>query len=241
MNLEEYEKMFQAETSYFWFRAKQELVKKLISKISLPPEPEILDLGAGTGINLKNLSSLGFAVGVDYSLSAIEFCQRRGLKNLVLAKAEELPFKKASFDLITCLDLLEHLEDDEGFLRECQRILKPGGFLLISTPAYQWLFSSHDIALGHKRRYSKKELKNKLEQAGFKIEILAHFFGAVFPFLLPLRLFQKFTRSRQTIPYQLPEFLNQFLFYLCRAESYLFPTFSLPLGTSLIALARVKT
>ena len=237
MITEEYEKMFKAETSYFWFRAKQKLILKIIDGLNLPGKPQILDIGAGTGINLKNLAQRGFAIGVDFAREAIYFCAQRDLKNLVLARAEELPFKKASFDLITCLDLIEHLEDDVGFLKQCYELLKPGGFLLISAPSYQWLFSAHDVALGHRRRYSKKELKAKLEQAGFKVEIIAHFFGAVFPFLLPLRLFQKFfTQKPKTISYHLPAFINWLFYFLCKLEILFFP-FSF-YGTSLIALCK---
>jgi SAM-dependent methyltransferase len=235
----EYKKMFEAETSYFWFVAKQELVKRIVSRLELPEQPAILDLGCGTGINLANLQSLGFAVGVDYFAEAFDYCVKRSARELVLSPEEVLPFKQDSFDLVITLDSIEHTDDADSMLGEILRTLRPGGRLLITVPAYPGLFGAHDYALGHKVRYSRQSLSKLLADAGFKLELCGHFFGLVFPAALGLKLFQKhFGSKTKTISYHLPFPLNQVLLALCRLEALVFPVFRLPFGTTLVALCR---
>jgi ubiquinone/menaquinone biosynthesis C-methylase UbiE len=103
----EYQKMFEAETSYFWFVAKHGLAARLAARLGLGRDSQVLDLGCGTGINLKHLQNAGFAIGLDYFPEAFQYCLARSLTDLVLSKGEVLPFKANSFDLITSLDTLE--------------------------------------------------------------------------------------------------------------------------------------
>jgi len=235
----EYRKMFEAETSYFWFVAKQRLVKRLAARIKFPKTPEILDLGCGTGINLKNLQELGFAAGLDYFAEAFDYCLKRSAKELVLSPEEVLPFRQDSFDLVISLDSIEHTDNAGAMVKEILRILKQGGRLLITVPAYPGLFGAHDYALGHKVRYTKKSLSALLLGAGFEVELCGHFFGLVFPAALLLKLFQKrFGSKTETISYYLPFPVNQILLGICGLESRLFPWFQLPFGTSLVALCK---
>jgi len=235
----EYEKMFLAETNYFWFVAKQKLVFEILRQINLPKAPALLDLGAGTGITLNQLEKSGFAVGLDPFPEALEFCRKRELKNLVLGSGQELPFKDNGFDLITSLDTIEHTDNPFKMLSEVFRVLSAGGYFILSAPAYPWLLSRHDLALGHKKRYTKKALQSLLYQVGFRIEKLGHFYGLVFPLAFTLKIYQKWWGSKtQTISYYLPFPLNQILVGLCALEAKLFNRWSFPFGTSLIAICK---
>jgi len=235
----EYEKMFLAETNYFWFVAKQKLLFEILRQINLPQAPSLLDLGAGTGITLKQLEKSGFAIGLDPFPEALEFCRNRELKNLVLGSGEKLPFKDNSFDLISSLDTIEHTDNPSRMLSQVFRVLAPGGYFILSAPAYPRLSSRHDLALEHKLRYTKKRLETLLKEAGFRIEKLGYFYGSVFPFALSLKFFQKWYGSKtQTISYYLPFPLNQVLLGLCALEAKLFNRWSFPFGTSLIAVCK---
>jgi SAM-dependent methyltransferase len=235
----EYAKMFEAETSYFWFRAKYGLVKHLTRKLPLGKDAKILDLGCGTGINLKSLAGLGFAVGLDFFPEALSYCRKRSLQELVLSKGEFLPFREQSFDLVTSLDTIEHCQEPEKMLSEVFRSLKPGGYFLLTAPAHPLLFGAHDYALGHKVRFTRRSLRRLLEESGFKIEFCGNYFGLVFPAALLLKLYQKkFGSKSETISYRLPFALNQLLLLICELETRIFPYLALPFGTSLVALGR---
>jgi len=239
MALSEYQKMFEAETSYFWFVAKQKLVSRIVGGLSLPREAQILDLGCGTGINLKNLRGYGDCVGADYSPEAFAYCLRRSCDQLVSSRAEVLPFKPGSFDLVTSLDTIEHTEDPAGMVREVYAALKPGGYLLLTAPAYPGLFGAHDYALGHKTRYTRDQVLSLLSKSGFRIEVAGHYFGLVFPAAAALKLYQRRFGSRtETVSYHLPFPLNSIFLALCEIEAALFPHFQLPFGTTLVALCR---
>ena len=239
MAVSEYQKMFEAETGYFWFVAKQKLVRRIVSRLRLPREAQILDLGCGTGINLKNLRGFGACVGADYSAEAFAYCIRRSCDQLVFSRAEVLPFRPGSFDLVTALDTIEHTEDPAGMVREVQAALKPGGYLLLTAPAYPGLFGAHDYALGHKTRYTRDQVLNLLSKSGFQLEVGGHFFGLVFPAAAALKLYQKrFGSKTETLPYHLAFPLNSILLALCEIEASIFPHFQLPFGTTLVALCR---
>jgi SAM-dependent methyltransferase len=239
MAASEYQKMFEAETSYFWFRGKQRLVQRILRMVRLPREPAILDLGCGTGVNLKHLEKIGFSVGMDYLHEAIDYCLKRYAAALVLSPEEILPFRENSFDLVISLDAIEHSDDPGSALSEIRRVLKPGGHVLITVPAYPGLFGGHDFALGHKIRFRKKELVCALRDAGFKIELSGHYYGLVFPAALLLKLYQKrFGSKSQTISYHLTFPLNQILLWACELEAFIFPYFQPPFGTTIVALGR---
>ncbi len=239
MGKSEYQKMFEAENDYFWFVAKQRLVERMVGRLGLPKDPVILDLGCGTGVNLKNLEKFGFALGLDYFAEAFQYCARRNCRSLVTATQEILPFRDADLDLVVSLDTIEHTEAPGKMIAEIFRTLKPGGYLLITVPAYQPLYSRHDHALGHKLRYRKRGLAELVTGRGFELKRSGHFYGLVFPAALGLKVLQKFFGSQtETIPYYLPFPLNQILRALCRLEVWLFPYFRLPFGTTLVFLCQ---
>src|SRR5439155_15713340 len=147
----------------------------------------------GTGANLHLLSQFGVAEGVDVSAEALEFCHARGLANVKLGEAESLPYEDASFDLITGLDVVEHLDDDVACLREMRRVLRPGGRALLFVPAFMFLWGVQDDLSHHRRRYTAPELKQRLHEAGFTVERATY---ANITFFIPTlvgRLFMRLT------------------------------------------------
>jgi ubiquinone/menaquinone biosynthesis C-methylase UbiE len=235
MNEEEYERMFLLEDFYWWFKGRRKIVLSAMKGIEAR---NILDVGCGTGGNLTLFN--GFVVGLDISPQALELARKRK-PDAVLCRgeAENLPFKDESFDLVLALDLLEHLPDDIKGLSEMYRVLKKGGNALITVPAYRFLWSEHDEALHHFRRYSKGELKGKMEKVGFKIKFLSH--AIVLPFfpIALFRLLQRFTRKANRKPKTsliiLPPLLNKILYRILLGEAKLIEKgISFPFGVSII-------
>ena len=134
----EYELMFRVEDTHWWYVGRRRIIQTLVEKIfaSLTnPKPRILDVGCGTGANLKVLAAYGQAEGVDISPQAVDFCRERRLESVKLGAAEDLPYENDSFELVTALDVIEHLDDDVAGLREMRRVLRRDGRLLLFVPA----------------------------------------------------------------------------------------------------------
>jgi len=239
MKPEEYEKMYAAEQTYFWFVGKQRTISRILSRFIEQRSPAILDLGCGTGTNLDSLGKFGEAWGIDESDLALGFCQKRGLGLLVQGMAERLPFCEDCFDLVCALDLLEHLADDDAALSEAFRVLKPGGILLVTVPAYPYFFGAHDHAMGHYRRYKKAGLGSKVMGVGFSLIRMSYYMSLLFPATLLLKLYQKrFGSKTETISYHVHPLLNRFFLFLCELESRMLVYLDMPAGTSIILIAR---
>ncbi len=235
----EFRKMYEAETSYFWFVAKHRLVSRIVGTLPLPEGARLLDLGCGTGLTLTALARFGLPVGLDYFFEALEYCTKRSQRCLVMSTGECLPFRPDSFALATSLDSIEHISDPVRVIGEVHRALAPKGWLLLTAPAHPSLFGAHDRALGHKVRYTRRALRRILIEAGFEIEMTGHFFGLVFPLAALVKLYQKRFGSRTvTLPYRLPFPLNGLLTAICSLEAWLFPFVRLPFGTTLVVLCR---
>ncbi|MEO0250249.1 MAG: class I SAM-dependent methyltransferase [candidate division WOR-3 bacterium] len=245
MHPEEYERMYRYEGEYWWFVGRRELILTLVQDwLGEHSNGLFLEAGCGTGAMLKTLEQWGLVIGVDLATPALEFCRRRGCAYLVQASVERLPFPEETFDLITALDLLEHVEDDQGALSEFYRVLKPGGLLALTVPAYRFLWSGHDIALHHKRRYTASLLRSRLKQAKFTIRKLSY---AVTLLFLPILLFRLQNRwfQRQQTPHAsivpVPSWLNRLLIALQRFEAHLVRLLNLPFGVSLVAIVSKET
>lgn len=241
MQTEEYARMYAYEGDYWWFVGRRKLVNALIRTYVGTVEGWILDAGCGTGAMLQELAQFSPAVGVDIEGLALRYARQRGDFPLIQARLESLPFTDESFQLITALDVLEHLSDDRQALRELRRVLKPNGWLIATVPAYNWLWSKHDIALHHRRRYTADLLHRCLETEGFEVDKLSY---SVMFLFLPIALFRWLDRWRPTPPtatvIPVPSILNRWLVRLQQFEVRLIRRFNLPFGVSLIALARKK-
>jgi len=242
MEHNEYETMYALENDYWWFVARRRIVTAFVEdEVKAHGRGRIFDVGCGTGANLEALSRYGESFGIDISGEAIRLCRRRGLNDLSISRLEDIGCLSESFDLITALDVLEHVDDDLPAIRELYRICKQNGLLLVTVPAYGFLWSEHDEALHHRRRYSAYELRNKLTLAGFEIERCTYFITTLFLPILLVRIFQGIFKSStqpKTSHIQLPAWLNLIIVGLLAFEQQLVKYINFPFGVSILCTAR---
>jgi SAM-dependent methyltransferase len=245
MRADEFAKMRALEETHWWFQGRRELLRSLARKLDLR-DALILDAGCGTGFARKELGSMGTVIGLDAAEEAFAAdpgeprCIEGERRTGCLALIEKTPFHSDSFDLIVSLDVLEHLEDDLAALIELHRICKPGGYLLLTVPAYAWMWSTHDEALGHRRRYSAGRLSGVVRAAGFEVCKLSYLVSSVLPAAAGYRLLKrkagKDTETSDLFP--VPRPINWVLGALMKLESRLVWRISLPFGLTVALLAR---
>jgi SAM-dependent methyltransferase len=248
MDREQYDRLAYLEDRSWWFRLKREIVfdwlARELRQSGRTAPPRVLDLGCGAGGTLTRLPLSARTVGLEYDAEEVREAGRRGAKRLVRASALEIPMRSGSMDAILMLDVLEHLEDDRGALSEVYRVLAPGGFLLATVPAHPFLWSPHDEAFHHERRYRRAELVNRLSSAGFGLSRLSYAFATVFPLACLIRpptrwLARIGIASRRADDFRLlPARLEDLAFLLVRWESLWLRRFPLPFGLSLAVVAR---
>lgn len=242
LDLHTFEILYHIEETHWWHSARRRIVLDWIDR-SYPGRNDlnILDAGCGTGLMLQQMEHLGHAEGVDVADEALEFCRKRGLGNVRRADLLALPFDEATFDFVTALDVLEHLDDDSGGLRELRRVLRPGGRVFIFAPAHRWLWSLQDDVSHHKRRYTAPTLRKAVEASGLAVERQSY----VSIFLLPviylgrqwLKVRLKF-RTADTENDLHPAWSNGILRRIFEAEIPILRRMDIPIGASLICIAR---
>ena len=179
-----YQELYEVENHHWWHHHKRATIHQFIRQFSNPGR--VLDVGAGTGKILEELKSLGWEVmGVDGEEEAAEWSARRGIHVKQTDLTKPLPFDSDTFDLVLALDILEHVSDDSALLSEMRRVVKPEGRVMVSVPAYQWLFNYWDEMLGHKRRYTAPLLRSVCSQSGVLPLYLGYYFCL---FLIPAAL-----------------------------------------------------
>lgn len=242
MNPEEYSRMYESEDSYWYFQGRRSIISGLLGQhLELDKRPRrILDVGCGTGLMLEHLTQRGQKpVGLDMNERAMSYCRRRGLGRLVQGDVVHLPFAPNSFDLILALDLLEHVEDDRGLLAEFRRVAAPEARVMITVPAHPFLWSEHDEALHHIRRYRHGAFLRLLREAGFRpvrsSYAIAFLFLPIVLFRLAQRLYKR-GGGPKTDLIMLPRPLNRVLIWLLRLEGALLRHVALPFGVTLMAL-----
>lgn len=176
-----YREHYEVEDRHWWFRGRWAVVEALLSRTELPTRPRILDAGCGTGGNLQRYSEMGDATGVDPSPDAVRFCHERGFSSVREAGLESLPIADDSFDLVAATDVVEHVAAEDRALRELRRVTAPGGVMLLTVPAYTWLWTEEDENLHHKRRYTKARLRQSVEQAGWTTRTTTYFNTILLP------------------------------------------------------------
>jgi SAM-dependent methyltransferase len=244
MEPDQYDKMRRLEDTYWWFVGRRALVRTLLDDRAARGA-SYLDLGCGTGAMSQELAERGTVTSLDFEHAALAYCRTRGLSRLVQASAETLPFPEDRFDVVTALDVIEHLDDDAAAANEIRRVLKPGGIAVVSVPAFRFLWSEHDVALHHRRRYRIGELRDLLRRAGLEVEHASYVMTALFPAVAAVRLVQKALGSDRKPPEAAktthPDVtgpLNGALAGLLRAEAQVVRRVSLPFGVSLAAVAK---
>ncbi len=241
MTVKEMKSMYELEQDHWWFVSKKTMVASLIRKLNRRFQ-DILDAGCGTGGNLSVLSAFGRCTGSDIVREAIEFCVRNGATRLVRSQIENMPFKDRSFDLVTSLDVIEHVDDPEKTLEEFYRVLKDDGYAVITVPAFRFLWAEQDDALCHLRRYDRKDLIDQLQGAGFQVQKIGYFFFSTFLMVALVRkiqcLFPRRGEPKSDTGYLPPKWLNAVLKWIFQWEIKYALRFPLPFGSSLFAVVR---
>jgi SAM-dependent methyltransferase len=244
LNREYYLQMRRLEDRHWWFVARRNLICAALKRFGRAERPLVLDMGCGTGGTLDRLREFAQPVGLDLEPLALELCRERGHENLVLASATALPFADASFDAAIALDVLEHIPDDALAATELARVLKPGGIAVVTVPAYQELWSGHDVALMHQRRYRAHEVRQRLEATGLVVERLSYTVSALLPAVWVVRKFQNAFQRKDALPRAdarpTPEPLNGILRRLLDLETQVVLGGALPFGLTIFAVARKK-
>jgi SAM-dependent methyltransferase len=184
-----------AEDRHWWYRGRRTVLENVIAGLRLPAGARILDAGAGSGRNMVELIRHGTVTAIELSPTSACLARARNVGEVVEGSVLDMPFQSGSFDLAASLDVIEHLEDDLGALRELRRVVAPGGFLLVTVPAYKWLWSGHDEVNHHHRRYTRRSLQAVGEQAGWKQVRTTYFNSLLLPVAMVLRIMDRFSRK----------------------------------------------
>lgn len=232
-----------AEDRHWWYRGRRRLLHRVISVLALPPDARILDAGCGSGRNMVELARYGTISGIEVSPDSVRVARERGAGEVREGSITSMPFEDASFDLAVCLDVIEHLEDDRAALSELRRVVAVGGALIVTVPAYPWLWSSHDTVNQHQRRYTRGSLLSAANDAGWRAERVTNFNSLLLPVAIAMRALER-VRPGEThtspdlwIP---PAPLNRLLEQPLHIEAAIIGSngHSLPAGLSLLAVLR---
>jgi SAM-dependent methyltransferase len=240
------------EDKHAWFAGRTRAILKYLDAEVGPPSPgqvrKILDIGSGAGNMAHHLAQFGQVFGIDYNPRPLPVAQQRGMP-VSQGSGNELPFPAAAFDLVALLDTVEHIPDELGVLQECTRVLKPGGKLIVTVPAFMWLWSYNDEINAHERRYTAPELQQKLELCGLYIKRISYNNFFLFPAIAGIRVLRPYNPGlksphldQELDVYQvdmepIPEPANTVLHGVGWLEAEILERGRLPFGTSVIAIA----
>lgn len=188
---------------------------------------------------LAELANRYDATGLDVSEQSKKLCESRGLRNVVLADGADMPFEDNKFDVVVTLDTIEHIDDDALTVNQILRVLKPGGVVIANVPAFRWLWGPHDIALHHKRRYTKAEFNSLFKQAGFEVELVSYSVFWLFPIVVLRRMLERFSRGKAKV--RMPvvgKWFNRALIRLMDLEGRGLVRHGWPWGSSVVIVAK---
>ncbi len=242
MKTVEYSRMAEREKAYWWHVGRLAIIDSWLQTWVKPKKnAKILNVGCGTGGTLGMLEKYGDVHNIDVSDEAIKFMAKAGYK-VDKVKDHILPYKNGSYDLVVAFDVLEHIEQHKEALAEWTRVLKKGGAVLFTIPAYQWLWSDHDTSLHHYRRYTKKLVRSLVPSDG-KIQRLSYYIVFSLPLIVGFRFLNKALGRKadsETSYVNVSEQVNKFFTGLLKTEAAAHKVITFPAGTSLIAIIRKK-
>jgi SAM-dependent methyltransferase len=240
------------EDEHFWFLGRNRVLSEVTRSAvaGLAPGYRVLEVGCGTGNTLRALAqtcTAGRVFGMDLFAEGLVFARSRTSAALVQGDIRRPPFNSA-FDMIGLFDVLEHLPDDTGVLRYLRSMMVPGGKLLLTVPAYPALWSGFDEAAAHQRRYISSDLRQKLQDTGYRVEYLTYYMAGILPAVWLARKAQSLwhrrgPRDRDTLQQQAEAQLrvgplNSFFALLLKPECWIVShRMRIPFGTSLLAVA----
>ena len=232
------------ERTYWWFVGRRRIIENVLSQYLPRNNYNILDWGCGTGANFKILKKFGTVLGVDASITAINECKSKGINNVLLNNSMDTFQPIELFSLFTSFDVLEHIDDDNKFLYGIHKFIKKDSFVLVTVPAYQFLWSSLDEVLGHKRRYNRSELISKFEHNGFYVLKASYFNTILSPIFFLVRLYQKLRNKKNAeldeLVTKVHPVINNILKRILMIESEIIQKYNFSFGTSIILLAVPK-
>lgn len=235
MDREVYARMNELEEHHWWFVARRDMIKTLIrNRTNLPEDARILEAGCGSGGNLELLQLFGQVDGFEFDDTArADAIKKSGLDIVYGALPDDVPFEGRDYDLIGLFDVLEHVEFDAASLRALSTRLRPGGKLLVTVPAFPFLWSNHDEAHHHYRRYTRSSLAEVAAQAGLKATYGTYFNTLLFPLAITARAVKKLTGSKAPDDAMPPRWLNGVMRHIFGAERFVLGRIPLPFGLSL--------
>ena len=237
-----YQQMADLDERHWWYCARRHVLAELIRREARPPaNAQILEIGCGTGHNLAMLGEFGHVDGLELDDEARMLSEKRLGRKVMSAPLPELAgVPQRHYDLIGAFDVIEHIDDDRAALASIATKLKPGGKFVMAVPAHQWMWTAHDEVNHHKRRYSKRGLKNLIEGSPLQLKKIGYFNSLLFPLAVADRAASKL-RGRGDADVKLPAApLNAALEKVFAAERYLVGRLPLPPGLSLFAVAEAK-
>ena len=236
-----YQQMAELDDRHWWYRARRRILADLIRReANLPAKARILEIGCGTGHNLSMLSGFGHVDGLELDDEAAALSEKRLGRKVMRSPLPELDQVPDNYDLIGAFDVIEHIEDDHAALAAIATKLKPGGKFMMTVPAHPWMWTAHDVANHHKRRYSKRALRSLIESSPLKLERLGYFNSLLFPVAVAERTVSKLRGKNDGDVSLPPAPLNRALEAVFASERYLVGRLPLPPGLSLFVVASAR-
>ena len=234
-----YDRMAELDQLHWWYRARREEIAALIERAARPPAcARILEVGCGTGHNLPMLARFGTVDAIEIDPDARALAEQRLGRPVAGARLPDLPgIPERAYDLVGAFDVVEHVDDDGAAVAALARRLKPGGKLVLTVPAHQWMWSAHDVVNHHKRRYSKRGFRRLLEGAPLRIEALGYLNSLLFPLAVGARMAGRMTGRDDADDKLPPKPVNWAFEKVFGLERYLVARLPLPPGLSLFAVA----
>jgi SAM-dependent methyltransferase len=240
-----YDEFNDIQERHWWFVGRRRTFIQLIDHYLYKNEyPKILDIGCGTGANMRSFAEFGDILGIDLSMDALKYCEALGFP-LFQANITNIPFKNDQFDVVTAFDVIEHIEDDFGALREIYRVCRIGGIAVLAVPAFEFLWGEHDELAHHLRRYTLRQLRAVVLRSGFEIERISYNNFFLFPIGLVFRYIKRFLRilNKSKEIYSdftstAPAVVNPVLREIYALEGKLLKYLNFPIGLTIICICR---
>ena len=228
------------EATHWWFVERRRLFASLLAKCKLPADARVVDIGTGTGANLRLLKEIGFrnVTGIDPSADAAHWCAEKGLGDVRFGDVRSLPLSDQSVDLVVATDVVEHVDEDQIAVAEIYRVLRPGGVALFTVPAFPSLWGLQDEVSHHHRRYRMRPFIELLNGANFQVSRRFHFNYILFlPIFFARQLIRVFKIRLSSENEVNSPLLNNLLGVLFRIDVTTAPYLHPPFGVSILALA----